>query len=46
MKKMKYTYLAFSLMFTTWVLASIVDVNMHNLTTMNYANWNIFNILF
>lgn len=25
-----------------WILASIIDVNLHNLTTQSYASWNIF----
>ena len=25
-----------------WILASIIDVNLHNLTTQQYASWNIF----
>jgi hypothetical protein len=28
-----------------WFIASIVDVDMHNLTTQRYASWNIFSAL-
>ena len=29
-----------------WVLASWVDVVLHNTTTFQYASWNLFKILF
>lgn len=29
-----------------WVLASWVDVILHNTTTFQYATWNLFKILF
>ena len=31
---------------TLWVLASWVDVVLHNTTTFQYASWNLFKILF
>lgn len=27
-----------------WIIASFVNVNMHNLTDMQYAAWNLFNL--
>jgi len=27
-----------------WLVASFINVNMHNMTDMQYAAWNVFNL--
>lgn len=28
-----------------WIIASFIDVNIHNMTTCEYASWNAFELL-
>ncbi len=35
-----------ALVFLLWIIASFIDVNMHNVSDFNYTSWNLFNIVF
>ena len=45
MKRIKSLYLAFSLAFTAWFIASWVNVCATNLTTNSIAEWNLLSII-
>lgn len=34
-----------SILITLWVVASFIDINMHNLSDYKYAQWNMFIII-
>lgn len=46
MNRIKSLYLAFSLAFTAWFIASWVNVCTTNLTTNSIAEWNLLAIIF
>ena len=45
-KKIENIIYGISALGIMWVLASWVDVVLHNTTTFEYAPWNLFTILF
>lgn len=42
MKKFEIFAYIFSALFCAWLLASFINVNIHNTTDYNYAAWNAF----
>ena len=37
---------AIAIVLTVWVIASFINVNMHNMSDGAYAVWNLFTLLF
>ena len=37
---------AVAIVLALWVIASFININMHNLTDGAYAVWNLFTLLF
>ncbi len=42
MKAIKNLIFLVSILFMVWIVASFINVNLHNLTDQNFATWNLF----